>query len=125
MAAPISSEEALERWDLLAAELGDPAIARSRMMGRPILTRSGTMFACLNGDSVGFKLGAGTPEHSGALEVPGAELFDPSGKGRPFKDWVSIPLDEAEQWLPFAQCAVMHVVEAGPGIPPGSGIPAS
>ncbi|MCS5717049.1 TfoX/Sxy family protein [Herbiconiux sp. CPCC 205763] len=120
MAAPINSEEALERWDLLAAELGDPAIARSRMMGRPILTREGTMFACLNGDSVGFKLGAATPEHEGALLVPGAELFDPSGKGRPFKDWVSIPVAEADQWLPFAQCAVMHVMEAGPGSAPGS-----
>jgi hypothetical protein len=109
MAAPKNSEEALERWDLLAAELGDPAIERSRMMGRPILTRRGTMFACLNGDSVGFKLGAGTAEHAGALNVPGAELFDPSGKGRPFKDWVSIPLDQADQWLPFAQCALMHV----------------
>jgi len=120
MAAPRSSEEALERWDQLAAELGDPAIGRSRMMGRPILTHDGTMFACLNGDSVGFKLGAATPEHAGALAVPGAELFDPSGKGRPFKDWVSIPLEEAEQWLPFAECALMHVAGSGPGSGPGS-----
>jgi TfoX/Sxy family transcriptional regulator of competence genes len=109
MAAPKSSEQALEQLDLLFAELGDPSIGRGRMMGRPTLTRSGTMFACLNGDTLGLKLGATTPEHAAALTIDGAELFDPSGKGRPFKDWVSIPVDSADEWVPFAECALVFV----------------
>jgi hypothetical protein len=106
MAKPESSEEALEQLDLVVSELGDPGIVRGRMMGRPILSRDGTMFACLNGDSLGVKLGAGTPEHTGALAVPGAELFDPGGVGRPFKDWVSLPLDASAEWVPFTGYAL-------------------
>ena len=109
MAAPVSSEAALEQLDLLVAELGDPAIARGRMMGRPILTHKGVMFACLNGDALGLKLGAASPEHAAALGVDGAELFDPSGKGRPFKDWVSLPLEASAEWVPFAECALAFV----------------
>ena len=111
MAKPVSSEEAVEQFDLLVSELGDPGIVRGRMMGRPILSRGGTMFACLNGDSLALKLGAGTPEHTGALAVPGAELFDPGGKRRPFQDWVSLPLGAAAEWAPLASCAVAFVAE--------------
>ena len=109
MAIPHSSEESLERLDLVAAELGDPGIVRGRMMGRPILTRGGTMFACLNGDHLGLKLGAGTPEHAAALALPGAELFDPSRKGRPFKDWVALPPAAASVWARFAEYSIAHI----------------
>lgn len=102
MPAPRNSEEALERLDLLVAELGDPAVVRGRMMGRPILSHGSTMFACLNGEWIGLKLGAGTPEHTAALAVPGAELFDPSRRGRPFKDWVALPPEAADDWPRFA-----------------------
>ncbi|GAA2234614.1 hypothetical protein N1031_09720 [Herbiconiux moechotypicola] len=112
MAAPVPSEQALALFDRVAAELGDPAITRGRMMGRPILSRAGTMFACLNGESIGLKLGAGTPEHSGALAVPGAELFDPGGAKRPFKDWVSLPVDSGDEWVPFAVFALAYVASA-------------
>ena len=109
MAAPENSQEALERLDLVVAELGDPAIVRSRMMGRPILTRGGTMFACLNGEVLALKLGAGTPEHTAALAIPGAALFDPGGKARPFKDWVSLPAEAEAEWVRFAEYALVFV----------------
>lgn len=109
MAAPVPSEEALERLDLVVAELGDPAIVRGRMMGRPILTLEGTMFACLNGELLGLKLGAETSEHAEALRIPEAELFDPSEKGHPFKDWVSIPPSAPDQWIRFALASVEFV----------------
>ena len=41
--------------------------------------------ACLNGEAMAFKLGRDSPDHARALELPGAQLFDPSGMGRPFK----------------------------------------
>jgi hypothetical protein len=76
MAKPESSEEALEQLDLVVS------------------------------DSLGVKLGAGTPEHTGALAVAGAGLFDPGGVDRPFKDWVSLPLDASAEWVPFAGYAL-------------------
>jgi hypothetical protein len=109
MAAPVPSETAVEALDLVVAELGDPAITRGRMMGRPIISWNGTMFGCLNGDTLALKLGAETPEHAAALQVAGAELFDPGGKSRPFRDWVSLPLDAAEEWIAFATCSLAYV----------------
>ena len=103
---PVSSEEALERLDLVVAELGDPSVERGRMMGRPVLTRAGTMFACLSGDTLALKLGAGSAEHTAALAIPEAELFDPGGKRRPFKDWVALPLSAAALWPLFAADAL-------------------
>ena len=44
----------------------------------------GQAFACLKGDLLAFRLGDGTPAHAQALAMTGAELFDPSGKNRPF-----------------------------------------
>ncbi|MCS5722710.1 hypothetical protein N1028_05810 [Herbiconiux sp. CPCC 203407] len=58
-----------------------------------------------------MELGAGTPEHASALSVPGAEPFDPGGVGRPFKDWVSLPLDASAEWVPFAGCALAFVAQ--------------
>jgi hypothetical protein len=106
MAAPISSQEALEALDLVVAELGDPGIVRSRMMGRPVLTLAGTMFAVLNGDALGLKLGAGTPVFAEARALEGAGLLDPGGKGRPFKDWVALPLEHAAVWPGYAADAL-------------------
>jgi hypothetical protein len=109
MAVPVSSQEALEALDLVVAELGDPAIGRSRMMGRPILTLAGTMFAVLNGDALGLKLGAGTQAFAETRAVEGAGLLDPGGKGRPFKDWVALPLEHAALWSRFAADALEAV----------------
>lgn len=113
MAAPVPSEAALELLDVVVAELGDPAITRGRMMGRPIVSWSGTMFGCLSGDTLALKLGAGNPEHAAALQVAGAELFDPGGKKRPFKDWVSIPLESGDEWVRFAGYSLAFVAGAG------------
>ena len=44
--------------------------------------------------------------HAQALALAGAHLFDPSGKGRPFKEWVVVPPTHAAQWPQFAESAV-------------------
>lgn len=55
-----------------------------------------------------FKLGS--PKHAEALALPGALLFDPSGRGRPMKEWVVVPFEHASRWLELAREA-MHYVE--------------
>ena len=38
--------------------------------------------------------------------MPGAALFDPSGKHRPFKDWVAVPLAQSDRWSSLAVAAL-------------------
>ena len=40
------------------------------------------------------------------VAVPGAHLFDPSGRGEVFRQWVVIPAQSADEWEPLAAEAV-------------------
>ncbi len=44
--------------------------------------------------------------------VPGAELFDPSGMKRPFRDWVDVPAASVASWPEFGHAALAN--NAGP-----------
>jgi hypothetical protein len=99
--------EAQERYE----ELVDDLCARhddvepSQMMGMPCVKRSGKMVAGFTRDAMVFKLP--DPEtHARALQLEGAHLFDPSGEGRPFKEWVVVPVAHADQWEDFAAHAL-------------------
>jgi len=80
-------------------------------MGRPSVTIAGRMVACLNGEVLGIRLMRTSPEFTDALALDGAELFDPSGKGRPFRDWVAVPVAEAAHWAPLVIAALEHAEE--------------
>ena len=94
-------------------ELVDDLCARhddvepSQMMGMPCVKRSGKMvagFARSEGAMV-FKL-TDPAAHAEALALEGAHLFDPSGKGQPFKEWVVVPEGHAGRWESFAAHAL-------------------
>jgi TfoX/Sxy family transcriptional regulator of competence genes len=88
--------------DVLAAN-GD--VEKSQMMGMPSLKRNGKLFAGLWKDSMTFKL----PDESTreqALALDGAALFDPGGRGRPFKEWVAVPSAHADRWREFTDQAL-------------------
>ena len=76
------------------------------MFGKRSLRARGKAFACLKDDELAFRLGDGSPAHDDALSLPGAHLFDPSGKGRPFKDWAAVPITHADQWARLATSAL-------------------
>jgi hypothetical protein len=40
------------------------------------------------------------------LALEGAHLFDPGGKGRPFKEWVVVPAAHASEWPGLAEQAL-------------------
>ncbi|HKY23735.1 MAG TPA: hypothetical protein VJM07_01190 [Gaiella sp.] len=44
--------------------------------------------------------------HARALAVPGAHLFDPSGRGEVFRQWVVVPPECSDEWEPLAAEAV-------------------
>ena len=44
--------------------------------------------------------------HARALGRAGRALFDPSGRGEPFRQWVVVPPERADEWEPLAAEAV-------------------
>ena len=97
--------DARERYDdicdALSAWYEDVRV--SRVFGMPCLKKAGRVFAGFprSGSGMVFKLP--NPEaHARALALPGAHLFDPSGRGEPFKEWVVVPPDQAEEWEALA-----------------------
>ncbi|MEV4185377.1 hypothetical protein AB0J28_28540 [Streptosporangium canum] len=97
-----------EDFKQVGAELADLGVRISRMMGRPALKdQVGKVFASLQRDgAMVFRLVRDTPEHTAALNLPGASLFDPSGRGREVKDWVVVPNSSAEKWTDLAEVAL-------------------
>ena len=93
-------------FDDIAVELAARGAGAGTMFGKRALKVHGKAFACLQGEVLAFRLGEGTDGHATALALTGAELFDPSGKKRPFKDWVAVPLTHAGRWPDLAETAL-------------------
>lgn len=98
-------------FEQLAAELSAAGAQAGTLFGKRAVSINGKAFLCLKEDSLAFRLGAKTSEHAAALALDSAELFDPSGKKRPFKDWVAISFSQAQHWPYFAHAAVKNTVK--------------
>jgi hypothetical protein len=95
-------------YDAIVAELVATAHATSAsMFGMPGLKANAKAFAGYFHGAMVFKLGA--PEHGEALSLPGAQLFDPSGRNRPMKEWVQVPAAHVARWQMLAQAALRYV----------------
>jgi hypothetical protein len=92
----------------VAAALGcEQDVSTGKWFGKPCLKVGGKVFAVLRGSGMAFKL---TGEaHSEALQLEGAQLFDPRGKGHPMKRWVHIPAEQSSTWGRFARLACRYV----------------
>jgi len=77
-------------------------IIKSKMFGVPCLKVNKKAFSSFYKNCMVFKLKAGSDIHTEALSLDGSELFDPSGKNRPMKEWVQVPFDYNHLWLGFA-----------------------
>jgi hypothetical protein len=96
-----------ERFD----EIADDAVARngdvelSQMMGMPALKRGGKLWVGFWKDEMVFKL-VDQAERDQALALDGAHLFDPGERGRPMKEWVSVPQVHEREWPQLAERAL-------------------
>ena len=49
--------------------------------------------------------------HDDALSLNGSQLFDPSGKRRPMKEWVQVSFEYKDKWEKYAKEALKYVTE--------------
>jgi hypothetical protein len=82
-----------------------PECRSSQVFGMPCVKRSGRVVFGLSRTGMVFKL-TDPATHARALAVPGAHLFDPSGRGEAFRQWVVVPPERADEWEPLAAEAV-------------------
>lgn len=101
-----SSAAAVQAFEGVAADLAGAGVLSGQTFGSRALMVNRKALACLHGDAMAFKLGRDSPGHAQALLFPGARLFDPSGMGRPFKDWVEVPAESAAAWPRLAEAAL-------------------
>lgn len=110
---PAPTNETFERLAGLLM-LTQPGTATGSMFGHRTLTVAGKAFCVEHQHDVVFKLTG--EDHADALELQGARLFDPSGKGRPMREWVQVPtpIDEDDaQGLALAACEYVRTLTAG------------
>jgi len=82
-------------------------VRRSVIFGMPCLKKAGRVIAGFprSGSGMVFKL-PDPAAHARALALPGAHLFDPSGRDEPFKQWVVVPADQSDEWEALAYDAL-------------------
>ncbi|MCO4823508.1 hypothetical protein OAC63_00570 [Amylibacter sp.] len=79
----------------------------SQMFGKKCYKIGGKAFLCFFQDAMVFKLTG--QHHTDALALNGSILFDPSGKGRPMKEWVQVSFEHQNQWAELANAAHDYV----------------
>ena len=92
---------------LLTSLSASEGITAGQMFGKACLKVGGKAFVAQHKEAVVFKLSE--PHHSKAIGLPGAVLWDPSGKSRPMKEWVALPISERKMFETFAAAALAYV----------------
>jgi len=90
--------------EALYNEIGDKLtdVVKSQMFGIPCLKVNKKAFSSYYENCMVFKLKIGSAIHSEVLSLDGSDLFDPSRKNRPMKEWIQVPFDYSDKWLEFA-----------------------
>ena len=102
---------AIEEYEKLVASLSvEDEITVSQMFGKVCLKVGGRAFVAQHKEAVVFKLSE--PQHSKAMSLSGAALWDPSGKGRPMKEWVALPVSESKSFKSLSVAALAYVSRA-------------
>jgi hypothetical protein len=98
-------------YDGVVHELtADPAVVETKMMGMPSLKLESKLFAGSSAESLVVKIGR---ERVDELVAAGsASQFDPSGRGRPMKDWAVIAPGDGD-WVALAEEAKRYATSGG------------
>ncbi len=108
----------VERYDDIVDALTawNPDCSAAKVFGMPCVKRSGRVVFGLSRTGMVFKL-TDPVVHAQALAISGAHLFDPSGRGEVFRQWVVVPTERSDEWEPLAAEAVTqeHATAERPG----------
>ncbi|HKP52638.1 MAG TPA: hypothetical protein VJ183_08290 [Chloroflexia bacterium] len=108
-------KDARADYDAVVSEIVSSSGATTgAMFGMPCLKHGGKAFAGFYEGAMVFKLGG--EAHAEALALAGAHLFDPSGRGRPMKEWVVVPHEYVERWGELAGEALEYCVVTNRGV---------
>jgi len=80
--------------------LADREVAEAKMMGMPTLKVGRSMFGGVFEGALVVKVGRERVQE--LIESGRADPFDPSGRGRPMKDWAQVH-EPADDWLALAE----------------------
>ena len=93
--------------DLASHFASNDTVTEAKWFGKRCISVNGKAFAVLFGEDIAYKL---TPDDlAEALEITGTKLFDPRGKGNPFKEWAQIPVNESDKWIMYSEKAMTYV----------------
>jgi hypothetical protein len=80
--------------------LADPSVSEGQMMGMPALKIGSKMFGGLFEEELVVKVGR--ERVAELIESERATAFDPSGRGRPMRDWAKLA-EPSDDWLRLAE----------------------
>lgn len=101
----------LTEYDRIGEELSDRyGVTISRMFGKPCLKINNKAFCCFFNDEMVFKIGQGEAANLNS-KYPGSKNFDPSGKSRPMKAWLQVPVEFKNEWQKLSEQALRFVEE--------------
>ena len=80
---------------------------QGQLFGKPCFKINGKAFICFFQNEMVFKLNGDV--HKEALSLDGSQLFDPSGKKRPMKEWVQVSARHQDKWARLANEALKYV----------------
>jgi hypothetical protein len=99
------------RYDDLCDDLAarNPGVVLTQMMGMPAVKVDGKLVCGWVQSEAAMVFKLPDPDaHAAALGLDGAHLFDPGGRGRPFREWVVVPAAHADDWHRLAEQALSH-----------------
>ncbi len=78
-----------------------------QMFGKKCIKVNGKAKIALFKDCIVFKLPE--PHHKKAMSLAESVLWDPSGKGRPMKEWVQVSMKQKTKFKEFAKAAAEYI----------------
>ncbi|MCB0403524.1 MAG: hypothetical protein KDD51_01975 [Bdellovibrionales bacterium] len=98
-----------KKYNRIAASLlkKDDNVGAGKMFGKECLKFKGKAFAAFHQKKMVFKIAG--KAHETAMGLKGSKLWDPSGKKRPMKEWVQVPVAHEKDWPKLAGLALEYV----------------
>lgn len=101
-------EDITSEYSKLASNLCEQeGVTQGQMFGKLCLKVKGKAFLAMHDNFIIFKLNS--PIREKALALLSSSLWDPSGKGRPMKEWIALEISQKKYFDTFAKSALEYV----------------